>query len=192
MAPPVTSITCNNLSFSYGDEKVLDGMNFSVNSGEHLVIRGESGSGKSTVLQLLLGFLKPDRGHISVLGDASALRRHTAWLPQDLDLGEGSVRELIEHLFRFEANHARQPSQEEQIETFRQLGLGEGDYVKAFRDLSTGQQQVLLLDEPTSALDRSSKEKAANLLLSNQERIIVSTSHDPFWVEKATKIVEVG
>jgi ABC-type bacteriocin/lantibiotic exporter with double-glycine peptidase domain len=71
-------------------------------------------------------------------------------------------------------------------------------------DLSTGQRQrvglaichfldkpLLLLDEPTSALDLVSKRKVADLLI-NPDRTIISTSHDPFWVDLADNVIELN
>lgn len=201
----IQSLTLYNVYFSYGDETVLEGLSFTAKRGDHLVIKGESGSGKSTILQLLLGFLKSGEGEIVVEKPGADLRKHSAWLPQDLDLGEGSVKELMDHLFQFEANRSAIPPADRRVDTLRRLGLSKEEYLKSFRDLSTGQRQrvglaicalldkeVLLLDEPTSALDLASKQKAARLLLSDPDKIIISTSHDPFWVDKGTKIVEVS
>ena len=50
--------------------------------------------------------------------------------------------------------------------------------------------EILLLDEPTSALDAASKRKVAELLL-DSKRTIISTSHDPFWVERADRLIEL-
>jgi len=52
-------------------------------------------------------------------------------------------------------------------------------------------KDVLLLDEPTSALDEASKEKV-HKLFSNKQRTIISTSHDPWWLEKCSKIFELN
>ena len=52
----------NQLTFSYGNTKVLDNISFDVGPGEHLSIIGESGSGKSTLLSIICGFLEPKSG----------------------------------------------------------------------------------------------------------------------------------
>lgn len=185
---------------------VLDHFSFEAPAGQHSILKGESGSGKSTILQLILGFYKPQSGQIMV--DNSPLQPHvvrkqSAWLPQDLDLGDGSVRDVLATPFDFAANESQKPSETTQQGVLQQLGVGAGALDKQFRDLSTGQRQrvglavchlldkpLLLLDEPTSSLDRGSKEKAAALLL-DHGRTIISTSHDPFWVDLADNIIEL-
>lgn len=63
-----TVIQVNDLVTHYGDRKILDGINFSVNKGEIMVIMGGSGSGKSTLLRYLLGLNQPTSGSIELLG----------------------------------------------------------------------------------------------------------------------------
>lgn len=204
------SISIKNLDFSHGDEQIFDDFSLEAKKGKHTVLKGDSGSGKSTLLKLILGFLKPDDGEISRDGKSldtrkiRDLRKQTAWLPQDLNMGESKVSEMIYVPFSFKTNAASKPSEETIIDTFDQLGLSEEIFSKQFTDLSTGERQrvgitlcvlldrpLLLLDEPTSALDRSSKEKAAKLLLEKQDKTILSVSHDPFWTDRADKIIEL-
>lgn len=157
-------------------------------------------------MKIILGFFLPDSGTISLENSewsSQSIRRQTAWLPQDLNLGTGMVKEIMTKPFEFAVNRLAQHNIQRQPKTLRQLGLGQSVLNKKFRDLSTGQRQrvglaichlldkpLLLLDEPTSALDSASKKKAADLLL-NSERTIISTSHDPFWVDQADKIIEL-
>jgi phospholipid/cholesterol/gamma-HCH transport system ATP-binding protein len=65
---PEEVIKVSGLSFRFQDRPVLDGIDFSVYRGEALVIMGESGCGKTTLLKLLIGLLKPDRGRVEILG----------------------------------------------------------------------------------------------------------------------------
>lgn len=138
--------------------------------------------------------------------EVEQLRKQTAWLPQDLNLGSGTVAEVMSKPFEFEANRSVQNknTRQNRIKTLKALGLESDIIDKQFRDLSTGQRQrvglaichlldkpLLLLDEPTSALDEASKQKAAELLLTNK-RTVISTSHDPFWVAKADNIIELS
>lgn len=203
----IPNISFRDVSFSIDSEQVLDHFSFMADPHKHTVIKGESGSGKSTILTLLLGFNKPDSGTIS-LGNSDwntqTLRRHTAWLPQDLNMGDGQVREVIANPFKFAANQSAQKNLRQQTSILQQLGLGPETLDKQFRDLSTGQRQrvglaichmldkpLLLLDEPTSALDHRSKQKAAELLLT-PDRTVISTSHDSFWVNKADNVIELN
>ena len=49
----------------------------------------------------------------------------------------------------------------------------------------------MLLDEPTSALDEASKERALSHLLSDAGRTILSTSHDPWWVDRCDRVIDL-
>jgi phospholipid/cholesterol/gamma-HCH transport system ATP-binding protein len=62
------AIIFEDVSISFEDAPVLDGVSFELRRGETKVVLGVAGSGKSTILKLCLGLLKPDRGHIYVLG----------------------------------------------------------------------------------------------------------------------------
>ncbi len=179
---------------------------FEAQANKHTVLKGESGSGKSTILKLLLGFYTPSSGTISfgnIRAGHRSIRQQTAWLPQDLNLGRGQVREVMAKPFEFAANESTKQSLSQRVEILQQLGLEQEVLSKQFRDLSTGQRQrvglaichlldkpLLLLDEPTSSLDSRSKRRAADILLTNG-RTIISTSHDPFWVNLADNVIEL-
>lgn len=199
-----------NIHFSYGNEIIFDDFSFFLNKGEKLVLKGESGSGKSTLFRLILGFENPENGKFfyrdSELNSENiqAFRKKTGWLPQDLNIGEGTVKEVVQYPFQFKSSSKNKPGDDYVINLLNDLGLGAEILEKTFSDLSTGQRQrigvvicalmdkeLLLLDEPTSALDRKSKEKLADFLLTNN-RTILSTSHDPFWIERCDRVIELG
>lgn len=200
-------ITFDNVSFSYDGLPVLRNFSFTAERGERIVIKGESGTGKTTLFRLLLGFELPRSGEIIFDGRSisengfTSVRKNTAWLPQDIDLGEGSVNNVINRPFEFNLNTNQKPGSAEIERTLTRLGLSPDILGKSFRDLSTGQRQrvglalchllnrpLLLLDEPTSALDEASKQKVIDLLLTDTGRTIISTSHDPFWVERCDRV----
>lgn len=199
-----------NIHFSYPGEPIFEEFNFSLKEGENVVVKGESGSGKSTLFRLILGFERPDKGQLifrenPLMGDIlREFRTKTAWLPQDLNLGEGTTMEVVQYPFHFKQSGNSMPSEQEITEIFSDLGLEPETLQKSFSDLSTGQRQraglalcillkkpVMLLDEPTSALDEASKEKAIQHLLSNNKRTIFSTSHDPYWIERCDWIIDL-
>lgn len=198
-----------NIHFKYGKEVIFNDFSFELKKGEKLVLKGESGSGKSTLFRLILGFEKPESGEFFYNGSSlengtlNSFRKETAWLPQDLNIGDGSVKEVIEYPFEFKSCSGNKPSDESIKNLLNDLGLDSSILEKTFFDLSTGQRQrigilicilmdkpLMLLDEPTSALDRDSKVKLADILLKS-ERTILSTSHDPFWVKRCDRIIEM-
>jgi len=204
-------ITFKNVSFGYNSSApVLQHCTFDVQQGNRVVLKGESGSGKTTIFRLLLGYEMPDEGHILFnnhpLSDETIhnLRTQTAWLPQDLDLGSDQVKTVIQFPFTFEQNKAKATYKKRISAWVEQLGLSSVLLDSQFSDLSTGQRQrvgiaicllldkpFILLDEPTSALDLASKEKVAKLLFSQPDTTILSTSHDPWWIEQCDKKFEL-
>jgi ATP-binding cassette, subfamily C, bacterial CydD len=171
------TVAFENVDFTWDAARspALNGLSFRVPAGETLVLAGPSGAGKSTVIELLLGFARPDRGRVTINGAditdlvPQALARLTAWIGQRPVLFAGTIRDNI----RF----ARPEATEEEIITAAEnarvnefaAGLpdgldtivGEGGY-----GLSGGQAQrvaiaraflknapLLLLDEPTAHLD---------------------------------------
>lgn len=198
------------IHFSYPGETIFNGFDFELKEGEKVVVKGESGSGKSTLFRLILGFHMPDKGEILYKGDP--LRGHTlkkfrtqsAWLPQDLNLGDGEVMEVVKYPFRFRNSGNNMPGDHKISQLFSDLGLEPETLRKTFSDLSTGQRQrvglalcillnkpVMLLDEPTSALDEASKEKAVRHLFSDSKRTLLSTSHDPWWINHCNRIIDL-
>ncbi|MDZ7805604.1 MAG: ABC transporter ATP-binding protein [Gracilimonas sp.] len=199
-----------NIDFSYPSENIFEDFNLTIQPGEKIVIKGESGSGKTTLFRLLLGFETPDNGTISFKGSdysmkiTHRLRKEVTWLPQDLNLGSGKTSDLIDFIFEFQANKDDKPERPEIVETLEKMGLSGDTMESTFSDLSTGQRQrvglatcfllkrdVILLDEPTSALDLESKKKIAELLLKN-DRTVVSTSHDPWWVDRCDRVIDLN
>ncbi|QDP71226.1 ABC transporter ATP-binding protein [Legionella israelensis] len=198
-----------DVSFSFGEKSVLSHYSFTAHQNDHIVIKGRSGGGKTTILKLILGFLKPEQGFIRFYQDdkdkTTAIRRFTSWLPQELNIGEGTVQQILNYPFRFAVNKDHQSDQDKQIKVLNRLGLSSDLYTKPYRELSTGQRQrvgfalcyllnkpLMLLDEPTSALDDKAKQKVAALLKDNTDQTIISTSHDPFWLKQATQIYELN
>ncbi|MEX2435685.1 MAG: ABC transporter ATP-binding protein [Balneolaceae bacterium] len=201
----------DNVTFNFGSEKILQDFSVDISSGEKIAFKGESGSGKTTILKMLMGFLQPDDGKILFnkkkldIPTTKELRSECAWLPQDLNLGSDSVREVIEFPFGFRNNGSIRLSKKRLHSVLDQLGIESSMLDKNFRDLSTGQRQriglticillersVLFLDEPTSALDENSVKKVIEMLLKDSGLTVISTSHDPVWLKNCSRVVEIN
>ena len=190
--PPRSEIALRlaDVSLSFGKLSILQDLNLSVHKGEAVALVGLSGSGKSTILRLVAGLLRPDSGHVHVAGGRpqmvfqDAISSLTPWLTVGEQLAE-RLRPL-----RLSRNVVRR-----RIE----VALGEvgltADAARALpRELSGGQAQrvavaraivvppdVLLCDEPISAMDVSLAAQTLNLLGDVRRRLgmaMVFVTHD--------------
>ncbi len=207
--PKDCGIGIKDVAFSYdGREKVLDGVDITVERGKTAALVGESGGGKSTVIKLLLGLYQPSGGTIQVLGKPlhaytpDELRGNIAYVPQDAYLFATSIRENIRY-GRLGA------SDDEVVEAARRAYAHE--FIMSFPDgydtlvgergesLSGGQRQriaiarafirnapILLLDEATSALDSESEQlvqRGIEALMGGRTTLVVA--HRLSTIEKA-------
>jgi zinc transport system ATP-binding protein len=195
-------IEVSNLSFSYQGTPVLENIGFSVGAGEFVALIGANGTGKSTLLRLLLGELQPQGGEIRLFGED--IRRFREWhkigyVPQDsVSLAEGfpaSVLEAVTLSLYRETGRFRLPGRRERekaLAALAQVGMGEHSR-RLIGTLSGGQIQrvmiarvlaagsgLLLLDEPTSGMDPESTERFYGLLkgLAGDGMTVLLVTHD--------------
>ena len=97
------NIDASQLCFKYPDETVLalKDMSFSIKQGEHVAILGKNGCGKSTLNKLLMAFYRPESGQLLLDGidlqqyDPTLLRKQIGYIPQDVSLFHGSLKDNI-------------------------------------------------------------------------------------------------
>lgn len=207
-SPPVVRV--QDVWFGYDERPVLKGLSFSIQAGEWVALMGRNGVGKSTLLKLLVGLLKPARGAIHVLGMSVAstplfeITRHVGLVPQNP--GHLLFNETLEQELAFTRRaHALPPVPIEPV--LARLGLAE--HARAYpRDLSVGEQQraalgailiaepkLLLLDEPTRGLDYMSKQRLLQILnaLRAEGMTIVMATHDVELVaQSASRVLVLG
>jgi PrtD family type I secretion system ABC transporter len=182
---------------------VVQDIAFELEAGQGLGIIGPSGSGKSSLVRLLVGVWQPVRGNVRLDGAAldqwspDALGRHVGYLPQDVELLSGTV---AENIARFEPN----PDNEAVIAAAKAVGVHDlivrlpagydtpiGEQGSA---LSAGQAQrvalaravyrdpfLVVLDEPNSNLDSEGEEALTRAILGVRERkgIVIVVAHRP-------------
>lgn len=202
------AIKIQGLTLQVGERILLKDLNLSVSPGQKVVISGSSGSGKSTFLKCLLGFVRPSSGRISVEGrELSAdtvwtLRRSLAYVAQEPDLGGGTVREMLEQPFAYHANRALAGQLERLPEQVARFQLPPEILNKDMASLSGGEKQrvalvsavllgrsIYLLDEVTSALDRSCKQAVLSFFLDNQDSTVLLVTHDPDVLQRADQVI---
>lgn len=206
-------IRYENVAVNRGGVDVLRGFDLEVARGEKVLIYGKSGMGKSTILKLLLGFTYPDSG--SVHFDGMEIDRHTVWevrkrtayVSQDLDIGEGVVSDFIDTVFSHKTNRHLLDAREERLEGLMgMLELPQKILEKDFADISGGEKQrvalllsmmldreVYLLDEVTSAVDLELKRRLVEHFASTDGATVLAVSHDVNWLENENiRIVRLG
>ena len=189
-------IKAENLSFAYMDEnKVLEDINFTINRGDTVALRGPSGRGKTTLFKLLLGLYSKNSGSLNIDGEeiSAAHRKLFAYVPQGNMILSGSIRENLalnrESLTDDELISACKiaeiydyisslPKGFDTKLSERGAGLSEGQIQRlAIARALVSTCPILLLDESTSALDEKT-ERAVLLNLSRlKDKTIILITH---------------
>ncbi len=203
-------IIINDLNVNFKDEIIFKNFSLKIKKGEKVAFTGESGKGKTTLLNLLAGFIPDYKGIVNIFGKSlnaeniSEIRKDIAWLPQDTSLAVKTVKELFYAPFEFEANKKMKPGNNELTEIFNEFELSEKLLEKKINKISGGQKQrimlascfllkkpLLLIDEPTSALDEKVKKKITDYILNQKNITVVAATHDDYWIKKSDKIVKL-
>ena len=202
-------ITFENISLKVHRQTLLDGATLQIADGDKVVIRGVSGSGKSSLLKCAVGALPLAGGSVRVGGLALSadtvadIRARIAFIGQEPVLGAESVRDALLLPFNFKAHCENQPSDERVSQLLKRLHLPADILDKSCKRISGGEKQriaiiralllnktIFLADEVTSALDPESK-TAVMAELFCPEVTLLSVSHDPDWVKACDRVVEI-
>lgn len=192
-------VRIENMSFSYGEELIFQQADFTMNQGEFVAISGLSGIGKSTLLKLIMGILKPDCGTVSCYGDV-------AYVPQGNMILSGTIRENIAFYRPIDEEKIIQSAKVAEIYDFictlpqgfdtvlgeKGLGLSEGQVQRlAIARAVYLDAPLYLLDECTSALDEATEAKVlSNFKQMEKSCIIISHKQAAFDVADRSIAVE--
>lgn len=210
------NIEFKNVTFSYpnADKTSLNNVSFKINSGEHVVVIGKIGSGKSTIQKLLLSLYLPNEGAILVDNidikqlDPSELRKNIAYVSQDVLLFNGTVKEnIVYRLPHIDDDKIIKAAQISGVMDFINKHPKGFDMPVGERGsfLSGGQRQsiaiarailqdypIILLDEPTSAMDTSSEAKfIKNIKEYLKEKTMILVTHKTTLLELGDRIIVV-
>lgn len=202
-------ISIENISVRFGSLVLFKGLDLRVHRGESVCICGGSGSGKTSLLRAVLGFVPLSEGVIKVDDilltpkTADCIRRKIAWIPQELALPSEWVSEMVKMPFELKANREAGFSKESLMDYFALLGLEKELYDKRVHEISGGQRQrimlavtamlnkpLLMVDEPTSALDPESCSRVSGFFKSLCDRgmTILSVSHDKQFIAGCDRV----
>ncbi len=205
-------IEFRNVSFSYlKDTKVLKGINLKISKGEIIAFVGASGSGKSTMLSLILKFIKPDNGDIYIDDKsinnlkAKSIRSKIAIVQQQPFLFSGTIKDAIKMGRSFNDEEIIQsakianahnfisklPEKYDTHITERNFNFSGGQIQRiAIARAILGNPNILLLDEATSALDADSEaEVQKGLNQAMKDRTVIIIAHRLSTTQDAKKIV---
>lgn len=191
-------VAIHDVTFAYRETPVLEEVTLSIHSGEFIGIIGPNGGGKSTLLKIIMGFLKPTKGSVEVFGTSpKASRSLFAYVPQAMQYDRQFPISVLELVLSgclstmpwygtysskdYEAAHA----------ALHKVGLS-GLLQRPFGSLSGGQAQraliaralvsepkLLLLDEPTASVDARAEAEIYSILESLREKMtILMVTHD--------------
>lgn len=185
-----------DLSFGYPDRKIFHNVSLHIPQGQFTVLIGPNGGGKTTLLKLLLGFLKPDGGDVRVLGQSPRAMDSVGYVPQDVTLGEDLPLTLMSVVLMGRVKSStlfwRKSDYQAAEQALELMGLIDFRH-QSFRDLSIGQRQrgliaralagetrLLLLDEPLSSVDPAAREQIVEALSKAHASAssVVMVSHD--------------
>ncbi len=208
MEAPIISV--NNISIVYDNKNIISNLSFQLNRGEKVAITGESGRGKTTLLNALTGFVPLTNGEI-FWGDKklepeniTEIRSNIAWLPQETALYFNNISEIIYTPFTFKNNKANYPTTSMINQIFNEFNLSPDIINNEIDEISGGQKQrillatalllkkpILIIDEPTSNLDENNKKRITDYVLSQKNLTVIAASHDPYWIEKSDRIISL-
>ena len=183
-------LVMEGLSKSFGEKKLFSGLDLTVTGGERIALIGDNGTGKSTLVKLIMGDETPDAGYVY---RGPAVR--TAYLPQmvSFSVPERSAYDTMLYDCRCPPQEAR--------DRLAAFGFRGEDVFTPVGTLSGGEKSrlrlcmlmgsdinFLILDEPTNHLDIASREWMEDAL-SDYEQTLLFVSHDRYFIEKfATRI----
>ena len=207
-------IEFKNVSFTYPDttKGSLDRINFVIQPGEKVGIIGRNGSGKTTLQKIILGLYAPTEGSVLIDGidinqiDPADLRRNIGYVPQDVVLFKGTVRENIvqkaPYVDDMQIIKAAKVSGVDEYVNAHPLGFDMPVFERG-DGISGGQRQsiavaraflldspIILLDEPTNSLDNTVESKLkANLKVNTVNKTMILVTHRTSMLDLVDRLI---
>lgn len=182
----IYSIDLSDIGFKHDERTVLEGVSLSVKKGDKILITGANGSGKSTIIKILLGLYKDFNGEVKINGvkinnlNMKSYRNHIAWVPQEQFFYPGDALSNMT-LFKKEGYNECATALEVDRDILKD---------RSCESLSGGQRQrinlvrgflkdggLFILDEPSNYLDEDGIKKLKEII-KNSKKTIIAITHD--------------
>ena len=212
--PSFDQVTVDQLSFAYEDKTILDQLSFTAQKGEIFALAGESGRGKTTLAQLLLGQLQPSAGQVfygSVAASGlstEALHSQIMYVSADSYLLNTSILENLQLATDWSQEEIEAWIEEKGVlgfvkhlpeglqtvvgENGNQLSPGQRQQIIVVRAI-LAKRSLYIFDEMTSSVDKDNEAVIYELLdLVAQDAVVISITHKMSQVEKAREVLFLG
>ena len=195
------SIKFENVNFGFGKKEVLNDVNFEINKGDVVGIVGETGAGKSTLVDLILKIFKKDSGSILIDGveinkiKNISIQDSISFLPQNIYMADDTIEKNI-NLYKNLQNEKNLLG----LDTFYSKNNKDDHFGFGGINLSGGQKQkiniirtltkdskFIILDEPTNNLDRESISEIEDIIKNkDKDKTFLIISHDQSFINNVT------
>jgi len=205
----INSLKLENVTLKYGELNALNGINFEVKKGEKLALVGDSGGGKSSIVNLIIRFFDPTSGKISFDGQAienfelESLRNSISMVTQRVYIFNDSIAANVAYGKEIDRQRVTNAIKDANaLEFVEEIGGIDEVLDENGTNLSGGQRQriaiaralyvnpkILILDEATSALDSKSEKKISDAIENiTKNRITIIIAHRLSTIKNADKI----
>ena len=193
-----TQIQLNNISFSYDTISIIKNINLTIKKGQKIAISGESGIGKTTLLNIIIGLYQPTAGEMLIdktpltNNNIGTWRQKIGYIPQDIYLFDGTVAENVTLGREFDENKLVKVLKSANIYDFLltkngiNTKVGEGGIKFSGGQMQRiaiaralyGNPEILALDEATSALDKETEDRILKEIFDiNKDKTLIIVTH---------------
>ena len=207
-------IKLNNISYQYfdADTPVIKDLSFDFHPGSCTAVLGETGSGKTTLIRILLALLKPTSGSVEIYGREERMelnplmRTNSVYVPQGNTLMSGTIRENLkmgkENATEEEMNKALKkscadfvlnlPNGLDTVCSEQGGGLSEGQAQRiAIARSLLRDKSIMIFDEATSALDPETEKQLLKNILAHHDKTVIFITHRPAVVEYCNQVLTI-
>lgn len=203
-------IEIEDLSVLKNGKEILAHVNLSIGVGEKVLVRGESGGGKSTLMRAIL-FFERFSGRVLYnqqevgTNNFSEFRNHIGYVGQTLPGFQDTVDRVLNIPYAYRTNRRLHCDEDRKMSLLKTLNFQKGVLSENYADLSGGEKQrililqILLVDKPvvffdevTAALDPKNIESAVREITANEGKTVISISHNKEWERYCTRVIDMG